>query len=104
MTLVLSALEEDILQNEEDEKDVHKDTDLLRFATGQINHDVEDNSPGNTFSNAVEERHGQQGNVRRDSLRDILEIHLENRSKHQVANVNQGSSGRKSRDAQEERS
>ena len=62
-----SLSEKCVFQYEKHRKDVHNGIDVLSPAAEEVDDNVGDNSEGDAFGNAVEQRHSDNAEICRDS-------------------------------------
>ena len=98
-------LQENIFQDKQHCKYIHQSADLLFFCLtcDQVDGYVCDNSHGDTFGNAVEERHCDDTYITWDCLGHIAEINADNIAEHVQTDDHQSRSCGKGRDCQEDR-
>lgn len=103
--ILIAESDKDIFQDEQNSQHIHQGADLFLFgfACNYVDDHVRDNSHGDTFRDAVQERHGDDGDKCRDCFCHIVEINLGNRSKHQESYDDQCRSSSEGRDSQEDR-
>ena len=84
---------------------IHQCADFLFFCLSgdQIDYYIGDNAHGDTFGNAVHERHCDDGDKAWNCLCHVTEINFCNRSQHQVTYNDQSRCCGKGRDCQEDR-
>ena len=98
-------LQENIFQDKQHCKYIHQSADFLffGFACDQVNGYVCDNSHGDTFGNAVEERHCDDTYITWDRFGHVAEVNADDVAEHVQTNDDQCRSCGKGRDCQEDR-
>ena len=97
-------LQQDVFQDEQNGQHIHQGADLLLLglAGDDIQQGPGDDTNGDALRDAVCSGHCQDGQERRNALSRIVELDLQGRTHHVEANDDQGRSGRKAGDGQEQ--
>ena len=103
--IFMPFLQENIFQDKQHCQYIHQSADLLFFCLtcDQVDGYLCDNSHGDTFGNAVEERHCDDAEECRKSFCRILKVDLRYRTDHIEAYGDQSRSRREGRDRKKDR-
>lgn len=73
----MRLLQEHVLEDEESRKHVHDGRNVVPLAAEEVDEDIGDNTKGNTFGDAVEQRHGKDAEVSGNGGSEVVFRHFE---------------------------
>ena len=98
------SLQEDVLQNKQNGQNIHQRRNLLALTANDMQNNIGDDTPCDALRDGVEQRHCQDTQVGGNSGQQVVIIELDfgDGAEHQEANQDQGRSGGKGRNGNED--
>jgi len=98
-------LQEKIFQDEESGEDIENDVEFLTLAAEETDEDIGNDAEGDTFGDAVEQRHGNDADISGNGRIEVLFRHFQlgHVAEHEEAHNDEGWSRSKGRHSSEDR-